>query len=158
MSLLSPDNTLVKGDLLADTYALLQLYSPEIRDLLPLILFKYRIHVSILTIHEFLSYFFYKVHDSNLINQIVDMFYKFYIVEDLSRDIVIRGSMILSDMVRHGITPDSTDVLNVAIALFKNIVILTTDPTRYAAYSKYGAVVLSVEEFIKNFKGELSET
>jgi hypothetical protein len=45
-----------------------------------------------------------------------------------------------------------TDVINAAISLIKNILILTDDPERYKAYLKYGIIAYSIEELINRFK------
>lgn len=146
-----------KEDLLADAYALSYLHSRETRDLLPLILFRFRIHVSMLSIYEFLSYVFYKLHNSALISQIAELLFKLYVVERLEKDTIVHSAMILSDLLRHGVTPDTVDAFNVALAMSKNMVILTGDPSRYAVFSKYGVAVVSIDEFIKDFKSELAK-
>lgn len=148
---------LERENLLADAYALSYLHSREIRDLLPLILFKVKIHVSILSVHEFLSYIFYKLHDSTLISQITELLFKLYVVERLEKDTIVHSAMILSDLLRHGVTPDIVDLFNVALAISKNMVILTSDPGIYTAFSKYGIAIISIDEFIKEFRSELAK-
>ncbi|MEM4501539.1 MAG: hypothetical protein QW512_05350, partial [Thermofilaceae archaeon] len=56
-------------EVLVDTYALTYLHSQEVRNLLVLILSKFRIHVSVLSVQEFLSYIYYKLHDYSLLER-----------------------------------------------------------------------------------------
>ncbi|MEM3913612.1 MAG: hypothetical protein QXT75_06920 [Desulfurococcaceae archaeon] len=149
-------NTLIPyKDFLADTYALIYLHSLDTRDLLVLLLSKFRIHVSTLTLHEFLSYIYYKYHNYELLTKIIDLFYKLYIVENLDKETIIKSSLLLNDLVKHNVPFDLIDVFNVAIAMLKNIPVLTNDPERYRVFSKYGVVAISVEDLLSKFENLL---
>lgn len=150
-------NPVQSEDFLVDSYGLAYLHSRELQDLLPLILYKFKIHVSVFSIYEFLSFFYYKLHNSSMVEDIANTIYKFYIVENVEKETIVRAAMILTDLVKHGTIPDSIDVINTAVALSRNIPVLSTQPERYSLFAKYGLTVLSIEDFVRSFKKDLIE-
>lgn len=140
---------------LADSYALAYLHSSEVANILPLILSRFKIHVSILSLYEFLSYAFYKTKDSHVLTQLCNLMSKFYIVENLDIEVVKHSAMLLADLLKHSFTANAVDVFNVSIAMVNNLVVLTDDISRYNVFTKYGLVAISVKEFVEKFKNEV---
>ncbi|MEM1639969.1 MAG: hypothetical protein QXJ69_07895 [Desulfurococcaceae archaeon] len=98
---------------------------------------------------------YYKYHNYELLTKIIDLFYKLYIVENLDKETIIKSSLLLNDLVKHNVPFDLIDVFNVAIAMLKNIPVLTNDPERYRVFSKYGVVAISVEDLLSKFENLL---
>lgn len=144
-------------EFLVDSYALAYLYSLEEKDLLVLLLSKFKFHVSTLSLYEFLTYIYFKIHDYTKISSIVNFLLKVHVVDEVNTDIAIKASMITSDLLKHRIPYEIIDVVNTAISLVKNIPILTDNPDRYKTYLKYGITAYSIEDFIVKFKKLLEE-
>ncbi|MEM0325547.1 MAG: hypothetical protein QW733_00750 [Desulfurococcaceae archaeon] len=142
-------------EFLADTLALLYLHSTEVQNLLVVILSKFRIRVSVLSVQEFLAYVYYRFHDHRVLENLSDVLHKLYVVEPIGRDIVLRASMIIVDLVKHNQDFDIVDLYNVVIATSGNIPILTTDPSRYLKYAKYGVTTVSVKDFVEQVKSAI---
>lgn len=145
----------VYEDYLADSYALAYLHSSEVVSILPLILSRFKIHVSVLSLYEFLSYTFYKTKDPQVLTQLCNLVTKFYIVENLSVEIVKHSAMLLTDLLKHSFTANAIDVFNVSIAMVNNLVILTDDVSRYSVFTKYGLVAMPIKEFVEKFRSEV---
>lgn len=146
---------MVYEDYLADSYALAYMHSSEVVNMLPLILSRFKIHLSILSLYEFLSYAFYKTRDPQVLMQLCNLMSKFYIVENLDIEVVKHSAMLLADLLKHGFTANAIDVFNVSIAMVNNLVVLTDDVSRYNVFTKYGLVAMPVKEFIEKFKNEV---
>lgn len=142
-------------EILADSYALTYLHSQEMRNLLVLILSKFRIHVSVLSVQEFLSYIYYKLHDYSLLEKAADVIYKLYVVENIDKETTLRASMFAADLVKRNQEFNVVDIFNAAIAVLRNIPILTDDPSRYSNYARYGVTAISVEEFVEEFQAAI---
>jgi len=144
-------------EFLIDSYALAYIHSLEEKDLVVLFLSKFVLHISTLSLQEFLTYVHFKSHDYTKIASIAQLFSKVYIIEDVDINVIIKASLITSDFLKHEMSYNITDVINAAISLIKNIPILTDDPERYKAYFKYGIIAYSIEELINRFKKLLEE-
>ncbi|MEM3346497.1 MAG: type II toxin-antitoxin system VapC family toxin [Desulfurococcaceae archaeon] len=142
-------------EFLADTLALLYLHSTEVQNLLVLILSKFRVHVSVLTVQEFLAYVYYRFHDHRILENVSDVLHKLYVVESISKDTVLKASMNIVDLVKHNQDFDIVDLYNVVIATSRNIPILTTDPSRYLKYAKYGVTTVHVKDFVEQVKSAI---
>ncbi|MEM1631032.1 MAG: type II toxin-antitoxin system VapC family toxin [Thermofilum sp.] len=116
---------------------------------------KFRIHVSVLSVQEFLSYIYYKLHDYSLLERAAEVLYKLYVVENIDRETALRAAMIAADLVKRNQDFNLVDVFNAAIAVLRNIPILTDDPSRYSGYARYGVTAISVEDFIEEFKATI---
>jgi len=90
-------------EFLVDSYALAYLYSLEEKDLLVLLLSKFKFHVSTLSLYEFLTYIYFKIHDYTKISSIVNFLLKVHVVDEVNTDIAIKASMITSDLLKHRI-------------------------------------------------------
>ncbi|MEM4718121.1 MAG: hypothetical protein QXE81_05120 [Desulfurococcaceae archaeon] len=128
------------------------LHSTEVRDLLVLILSKFKIHVAAFTLSEFLAYIYYKYQDYSILDKAMKMLHDLYVVETIDKEVVIRASLIIADLVTHGNEFNIVDVYNVSIATLRNLPILTDDPMRYYNYVKYNVSTISIEEFIDQFR------
>ncbi|MEM1528913.1 MAG: hypothetical protein QXP03_00340 [Desulfurococcaceae archaeon] len=140
---------------LADSYALAYMHSSEVVNMLPLILSRFKIHVSVLSLHEFLSYTFYKTRDPRVLTQLCSLMFKFYVVENLNVEVLKHSAMLLADLLKHGITANAIDVFNASIAMVNNLVVLTDDVSRYNMFTKYGLIAMPIKEFFEKFKNEV---
>jgi predicted nucleic acid-binding protein len=139
-------------EFLADTAALLYLYSLQSRDLLVLILSKFKIHVSAISLAEFFSFIYYKQHEYDIVSRFYGFTSKTHIIEPIDAPTALRASMIINDLIKHGQVFDLVDVFNVAVASAKNIPILSIDTERYQQYSKYGVTSLDVRDLVSDFE------
>lgn len=144
-------------EFLADTAALLYLYSLQSRDLLVLMLSKFKIHVSTLSLAELFSFIYYKQHEYSAVSRVYGFVSKTHVVEPIEAQVALRASMIINDLVKHGQAFDLVDVFNVAVASAKNLPILTVDTERYQQYSKYGVTSLDVRDLLSDFEAYLEK-
>lgn len=144
-------------EFLADTTALLYLYSLQSRDLLVLILSKFKIHVSTLSLTELFSFIYYKYHQYDTVSRLYEFISRTHIVEPVDATTALRASMIIDDLIKHGQAFDLVDVFNVAVASAKNIPILSIDADRYKQYSKYGVTSLDVRDLLSDFEAYLEK-
>lgn len=128
------------------------LHSVKVRDLLPLVLSKFKIHVSVFSLGKFLAYIYYKFSDHSVLDKTMELLYDLYVVENIEKEAVMKASLIIADLVTHGNEFNVVDVYNVSIVTLRNLPILTDDPTRYYNYVKYNVSTISIEEFIDQFK------
>lgn len=142
----------MQNEYLLDTYGLLFLNSRELRNLLTLILSKYKIHITPITLIEFLSYIHYKCHDHILTDQILKTMIKLYMIENLDEEVMKKASMIISDLLKHHTEYNISDVINTSVALVRNLTILTDNPSIYSFYLKYGINVKGVRDFVKELE------
>lgn len=142
----------IQNEYLLDTYGLLFLNSRELRNLLVLILSKYKMHITPITLIEFLSYIHYKCHDHLLTDQVLRTMTKLYVVENLDEEVMRRASMIISDLLKHHMEYNISDVLNVSVALVRNLTILTDNPSTYVFHFRYGVSVQGIRDFVKDFE------
>lgn len=143
---------LIHKEYLVDTYALAYLHSPEMRDLLVLLLSKFKIKVSALSLTEFLAYLHFKHRDTFVLETALNLISKIYSIEGLDRDVILKASAIMSDLVSKGETIELVELYNATIASLRNVPIITDDPLRYAKYFKYNVTAISVENFVEQFK------
>lgn len=148
----------MQKEYLLDTYGLLFLNSRELRNLLVLILSKYKMHITPLTLIEFLSYIHYKCHDHLLTDQVLKTMTKLYIIEDLDGDVMKKASMIISDLLRHHTEYSISDVINVSVALVRNLTILTDNPSIYSFHFRYGVNVKGIRDFVKEFEKSTADS
>ncbi|MEM4553712.1 MAG: hypothetical protein QXI86_05740 [Ignisphaera sp.] len=148
---LSIEDILEKFELLVDASALALLHSREYKNLVPVILAKTKIHVSILSLIDFLTYLYY-IKGINSQIQVVDILKQIYDIVNVDDKIVSKVALMKSDLLHHAINPDNTDLINVAIALEKGYILVTVDPADYEIYRRYGLIVMSVEELVSKVK------
>lgn len=143
---------MIYREYLADTHALVYLHMPELRDLLVLILSKIKIRVSPHTLAEFLAYIHFKHREAGVLESALNLLTRIYTVEELSEDVILKVSTMMSDLVRKGETVEFPELYNAALAALRNIPILTDDPLRYAKFMKYNVTAISIEDFVEQFK------
>lgn len=148
---LSIDEILERFELLVDASALALLHSKDYKDLIPLILAKTKIHVSNITLIDFLTYLYY-VKKINSQTPILQLLRQIYNIVDINDKIITKAALIKSDLLHHSYQFNDADVINVAIALEKGYILITADPSDYEIYKKYGLVVVSVEEVATRIK------
>jgi len=143
-------------EFLVDSSALMYLHSHEVKEVLPLILYRVKFYVLTLSAYEFLTFIYLKFM-RELKRSLLDTLSKLYEVISVDEQISEKASMIAADLLQHGVQVETVTVFNVAVALMKNLAILTEIPELYSPYSKYGVIVIDVKEFVKKFKETLRE-
>ncbi|MGB9709564.1 MAG: hypothetical protein ACP5II_06810 [Infirmifilum sp.] len=137
--------------LLLDSTALAVLHSRKYKQLLPLLVADYNLHVSIISIIELLTYL---SHERKVeITGILPKLRKIYTVIDQFEDKVSEMiAQIQSDLLHYNLTPYFEDIVNVAIASEKKFIILTADPERYNQLRKYGVSIMTLEQLFEKTK------
>jgi len=112
---------------------------------------KTKVHLSHLTLVEFLAYLYYsKKTDAKL--DALSFLKQLYDVVELDDNIIKRAALMESDLLHHSIIPDATDLLNSSIAVERGYMLVSSEPSRYEEYKKYGLMVISFSELIEAVK------
>lgn len=144
-------DVLEKFELVIDAQALALLHSRDYRSFIPLILAKTKVHLSHLTLVEFLAYLYYSKKTGTK-SDVLSFLRHLYDVVELDDNVIKRAALIESDLLHHSIIPDTTDLLNSSIAIERGYILVSSEPSRYEVYRKYGLIVISFSELIEAVK------
>lgn len=142
---------LEKFELVIDAQALALLHSRDYRSFIPLILAKTKVHLSHLTLIEFLAYLYYSKKTGTK-SDVLSFLKQLYNVVEPDDDIIKRAALIESDLLHHSVMPDATDLLNSSIAIERGYILVSSEPSRYEEYKKYGLMVISFSELVEAVK------
>ncbi len=141
------------SDILLDEYSLPLFHSKPYKNILPIILAKYNVHITRIAIIEFLSILNYYKKKYNP-EKIMEYFRKFYRIIDIDDKIIYKASLYLSELVRHKKKAKIIDAINAAISTEKNMIIITNDKSRYEEFLKYGVICYNIDEFTEYLRRE----
>ena len=137
-------------NILLDPTALIMLHSREFKEFIPIIVAKLNAYTTIFSIIEFLSMLnYYGIkYDTNIINKLTEI----YKLAEINDEIILRAASIRADLIRHRINTDTLDIIHVSICKEKGLILVTTDPSKYDIFRKYGIEVIHIQELINIVK------
>jgi len=146
---------MIEEALLLDSTALTSLHAESNKSILEFILMKHEVHISILSLYEYLSAlgYFSKV-DLNKLYQSIERIYN---IIGVDRQIILKAAELDSALTRVGVFLNSIDLIVAATAIVRNMVLVTAKSELYRDLTKFGLKLIGVEDLCEIIRREIEE-
>ncbi|MCE4598692.1 MAG: PIN domain-containing protein [Desulfurococcales archaeon] len=136
-----------QGPILLDSRALAWLHAEGRNGYLKLVLSRFDVYVSALSIYELASaLLYYRLSDPVKTIQSLE---KIYHIIYLDKEILATAARIDADLTYKGVKHNNIDAIVVATAIKYNMPLITTKTSIYDDFKPYGITVVAIDKLIK---------
>ncbi len=141
--------------LLLDSRALAWLHAQRQSGYLKLLLSKFDVYASALSIYELASALaYYKLSDPG---KVIDSLGKIYHIIYPDKEILAIAARIDADLTYKGVTHNNIDAIVVATAIAYEMPLATIKATIYENFKPYGVTIITIEKLVKNIEKQIRE-